>query len=71
MKKPGSRKTLYTPSGKRYWKSPLHCVLLIGYDSSYYYFNDPISGKNKRYKRSTVESRYKSIGSQAVAFYKK
>ena len=71
MKKPGSRKTLYTPSGKRYWKSPLHCVLLIGYDSSYYYFNDPISGKNKIYKRSTVESRYKSIGSQAVAFYKK
>jgi uncharacterized protein YvpB len=50
------------------WKSKEHCLLLVGYDKDYYYFNDPqhYSDTYTKYDRSTVEKRYKELGSQAV-----
>lgn len=42
-----------------------HCVLLIGYDDIYYYFNDPIDGITA-YRKDIVEQRYIQMGSNAV-----
>lgn len=54
--------------GSRYsWPANEHCMLLIGYDSSQYYFCDPYTGKQVSYKRSLSETRYISLGSQALA----
>lgn len=53
-----------------YWKSPNHCLLLTGYDSEYYYFNDPLRAKNTRYSKSTVEKIFAKKDKRAVIFYK-
>lgn len=48
------------------WISNEHCLVLVGYDSEYYYFNDPQKNKAVPYKKETAEKRYKELGSQAV-----
>lgn len=48
------------------WKSPMHCLVLVGYDGSGYYFNDPLQGKNFRYTKSEVQTAYNVLGTQAV-----
>lgn len=48
------------------WKSPMHCLVLVGYDDNSYYFNDPQQSKNYRYTRSAVLTAYSAIGMQAV-----
>lgn len=53
------------------WVSPNHCLLLVGYDDTGYYFNDPLTHKNCRYPADIVEKRYKSMGRQALAIVKK
>lgn len=52
------------------WKSPNHCLLLVGYDDSHYYFNDPLQSKSFGYKRADVEKAYRANGSQALAIVK-
>lgn len=52
------------------WKSPEHCLVLIGYDDSHYYFNDPTKGKNVRYSKESVAKAYKQMGRQAVVIKK-
>ena len=52
------------------WVSPNHCLLLVGYDDTGYYFNDPLTHKNCRYPADIVEKRYKSMGRQALAIVK-
>lgn len=53
------------------WKSPMHCLLLIGYDQNYFYFNDPMREKNIAYKKADVQKAYEGLYSQAVAIVKK
>lgn len=48
------------------WTAPMHCLLLVGYDDDYYYFNDPLKGKDYRYPRDITEAQYDALGSQAV-----
>lgn len=48
------------------WKSPMHCMLLTGSDETYFYFNDPLSGKNVKYSKSKSEAAFKGMYSQAV-----
>ena len=48
------------------WTSPFHCLLLVGYDSEYYYFNDPWRSKERRYGRDQVEKAYSGIGREAL-----
>ena len=38
------------------WLYPLHCLLLTGEDKDYYYFNDPLVGKNVAYPKEQVEA---------------
>ena len=44
----------------------MHCLLLVGYDDSGYYFNDSLQCKNMRYDKSKVISAYNALNCQAV-----
>ena len=48
------------------WKSPEHCLVLVGYEKEYYIFNDPLTHKCKYYPRNSVISSYNMMGRQAV-----
>lgn len=55
-------------TGERFqWISGEHCLVLTGYDDSFYYFNDPLNDKNTAYKRTLAEKRYEELGMQALA----
>ncbi|MBQ6336404.1 MAG: C39 family peptidase [Ruminococcus sp.] len=59
--------TWLTPDGDQVnWISPEHCLLLVGYDNEYYYFNDSRQGKQTAYRKNDVETAYESMLSQAV-----
>lgn len=61
-----------TPEGEEFvWTSGEHCLVLIGYDDEYCYFNDPLSGELTKYKKSLSEKRYNEMGKQAVVITKK
>ena len=71
MKQAYTTSTWITTSDESYtWIAPEHCLLLVGYDKDYYYFNDPLQGKQTKYKKSDVKTAYKSLGQQAVVIYK-
>lgn len=61
----------YKKGSKYTWISHEHCLLLVGYDNTYYYFNDPLEKKLTKYKRSVVEARYKEFFSQAIVVVNK
>ena len=48
------------------WVSPMHCLLMIGFDSDNYYFNDPTAGKMVAYRKADVEQAYAALHSQAI-----
>ena len=49
------------------WKSGEHCLVLVGYDDNYYYFNDPYSAEQVvRWERQLAQIRYEEMGSQAL-----
>jgi len=48
------------------WIIPMHCLLLVGYDGDYYYFNDPQTSKMYGYEKESVEAAYAGMYSQAV-----
>lgn len=55
-------------TGERYlWKSNEHCLVLVGYDEEYYYFNDPLAEKDTPYLKRLAERRYGEMGMQAIA----
>ncbi len=55
------------PNGETYtWPQNEHCMLLVGFDASKYYFNDPYTGRVVSYSRTVVESRYNRLGKQAL-----
>ena len=54
-----------------YWTDPMHCLLLVGYDDGYYYFNDPTAGKQVAYSKSDTEAAYKGMFEQAVVVRKR
>lgn len=55
------------PDGTTFaWPNNEHCLLLVGYDASKYYFNDPYTGRVIGYTRSVVEQRYERLGKQSL-----
>lgn len=61
----------YLDDGTLYkWPANEHCMLLVGYDKKYYYFNDPYTGKLKKYAHWICEDRYQRLGQQALVIVK-
>lgn len=58
--------TWYYHNKKIEWKTPEHCLVLVGYDTDHYYFNDPLRHQNTGYPKSAVENAYYAMGMQAV-----
>ena len=57
----------YLSSGKRFtWPGNEHCLLLVGYDESNYYFNDPYSGKCVSFEKGVCEDRHAELGTQSI-----
>ncbi len=67
----GSTWKLKDSEGDFTWIRPMHCVLLVGYDDEYYYFNDPWEKKACKYKKAIVERAYRGMYQQAVVVTKK
>lgn len=66
---PPSEGTTWQINGKKAsftWTKPMHCLLLVGYDDTYYYFNDPQTSKNTPYEKALVETAYNALGEQAL-----
>lgn len=63
----------WTYNGKTInWIAPEHCLLLVGYDSSHYIFNDPLTYQPQTYySKSSVEVGYKGLNYQAIVLEKK
>lgn len=65
-------KTWYFEDGTEFtWISKEHCMVLIGYDEDFYFFNDPESGNALAYHKAVVEEKFKELGCQAVLIQKK
>ena len=57
----------YLSDGTRFtWPGNEHCMLLVGYDDTKYYFNDPYVGKLVAYDKTVTEARFAELGSQAL-----
>lgn len=63
----------WTYNGKTInWIAPEHCLLLVGYDSNHYIFNDPLTSQPQTYySKSSVETAYKGLNYQAIVLEKK
>lgn len=61
-----------TNDGKQIsYNRKLHCLLLVGYDEEYYYFNDPMhmnadGTKFTGYSKSSVEKAYEILNKQSI-----
>ncbi|MCP8967769.1 C39 family peptidase [Ectobacillus ponti] len=61
--------TWRTPAGDISITMKEHSVLVTGYDSSYIYFNDPLSGtKNRRAPIASFRRGWEQMGSQAISY---
>ncbi len=57
----------YLEDGSLYtWPGNEHCMLLVGYDSDNYYFNDPYAGALVSYPKSLADDRFEALGRQSV-----
>lgn len=49
------------------WQVNEHCLVLVGYDNDFYYFNDPNAWQTPtRFGREIVETRYNSMGMYSI-----
>lgn len=51
------------------WIPNEHCMVLVGYDDEYYYFNDPLTGQAVPYEKAATDARYRELGSQSVTIH--
>ncbi len=70
MAEPKKGRSWYLDDGTKFtWLSGEHCLVLVGYDSEYYFFNDPQLGSTVAYEKEISQARFEAMGSQAVYIY--
>lgn len=48
------------------WITGEHCMVLVGYNDKYYFFNDPMTGGVVAYKKDISQQRFEVFGMQAL-----
>ncbi len=48
------------------WISPMHCLVMVGYDENNFYFNDPQECKNMAYNKEDTDKAYNDLGENAL-----
>lgn len=48
------------------WLANEHCMVLIGYDDTYFYFSDPYRGKQLKFQKWLCRSRHEIFGKQSL-----
>lgn len=72
MKESKTGRSWYLQDGSVFtWIAGEHCLVLVGYNDSYYLLNDPLSGSTVAYQKNIVEKRFAELGRQAVYICKK
>lgn len=68
MKEPEEGASWELEDGRTFqWLAGEHCLVLVGFDETYYYFNDPDwQGEVVAYEKEQVDLRYRQLGSQAI-----
>ena len=67
MKASAAGNSWYLEDGRAFtWIAGEHCLVLVGYNDGYYFFNDPLSGSTVGYKKELAEKRFAELGRQAV-----
>ena len=67
MRPVGSGRMWFLSDGRQFtWPSGEHCLLLVGYSESEYFFNDPRHGAVVAYDKRSVEVAYASLGKQSL-----
>lgn len=67
MQEPTPAETWRTPQGRLVrWISPMHCLVLIGFDETGFFFQDPTDGENAWFPKEAVLHAYEAQGKQAV-----
>jgi len=59
-----------TNGEKLQWRTNEHCMVLVGYDKTHYYFNDPYSGKQLKYAKSIANDRHQKFECQSIVVTK-
>lgn len=67
MRAPADGTAWILPDGTSFvWPAGEHCMVLVGCDEQYFYFNDPRTGGVAMYEKSLCEKRFEQLGRQAV-----
>ena len=53
------------------WTAGEHCLVLVGYNEEFYFFNDPMSGSTVAFKKNVAEKRFSELKMQAVVIDRK
>ncbi len=71
MEQVGLGNVWYSESGEKLqWRTNEHCMVLVGYDKTHYYFNDPYSGKQLKYVKSVANDRHQKFECQSLVITK-
>lgn len=62
------RRSWITPSGEEFWwNGNAHCMVLVGFNNTHVFLNDPWSGSLVRHDKKTFLERWEVMGRQGIA----
>ncbi len=68
---PGNRWIIESTGEEFVWLKNEHCLVLTGYDSDYYYLNDPYNGNGEiQVRKELLQKRFDSMGKRSLVVQK-
>ncbi len=72
MKPSKEGKTWCFDDGSQFtWIAGEHCLVFVGFNENYYFFNDPQSASTVAFEKELCEKRFAELGNRAIYIYKK